>query len=481
MFTVSTHPRSILRRAGLTGTLLAGLLASSALGVSSAYAQQQAQMTIADFGRTRSVALETNKSMIIDLPADVSEVIVSQPGVAGAIMRSTRRAIIQGMLGGNTNILFLNAQGQAIAVLDLRVAKEPSQVGEALELALARILPGSHIQVDSVSLEDDTNRVVLSGTVLSSEDADRALAVAVQFAGKPENAASVLDVAGGQQVMLQVTVSEINRSVAKQLGINLSGVATIGSSQFGFNNTAAAANMANAGTLPGSLPANTTAGAFNLPSVDINASINALETRDALRILAQPTLTAISGQPASFLAGGELRYQSGVDPATGAPIYTYKDYGVSLDFTPTVKSNGQIGLVIKTGVSEPQANSSLTKRETSTSVELPSGSTLAIGGLLDERVRQQINQLPGLGDLPILGALFRSREFISEQTELVILVTPYLVNPTYQPTSLPTDRSVTATDAEAIFLGRMETQYGVSTGTNGIRGSFNGSVGFVLD
>jgi pilus assembly protein CpaC len=191
-------------------------------------------------------------------------------------------------------------------------------------------------------------------------------------------------------------------------------------------------------------------------------------------------LTAISGQPASFLAGGELRYQSGVDDKTGAPIYTYKDYGVSLDFTPTVKSSGQIGLLVKTGVSEPQADSSLTKRETSTSVELEAGSTLAIGGLLDERVRQQIDQLPGLGDLPILGALFRSRNFISEQTELVILVTPYLVSATYQAPELPTDRSVTASDAEAIFLGRMETQYGVGS-QGGMRGSFNGSVGFVLD
>ncbi len=471
MFALSIHPRSsFLRHAGLTAVLLGTMLAGSALSVSGAYAQQQAQMTISDYGRTRSIALETNKSMILDLPADVAEVVVSQPSVAGAIMRTTRRAIIQGILGGNTNILFLDANGQAIAVLDLRVAKEPSQVGEALESALARILPGSRIQVDSVTLGDSTNRVVLSGTVASSEDSMRAVSIATQFAGDEKNVASVIDVAGGQQVMLQVTVSEINRNIAKQLGINLSGTATLGAVNVGLNSTPAGA----------AFPNNGINGTFPIGNVNITADIKALEGRGALRILAQPTLTALSGQSATFLAGGELRYISGLDDATRQPIYSYKDYGVSLDFTPTVKSSGIIGLTVKTGVSEPQADSSLTKRETSTSVELPSGATLAIGGLLDERVRQQINQMPGLGNLPILGALFRSRDFTTEQTELVILVTPYLVSPTYTKPDVPTDQDAPASDAEGIFLGKMETQYGVG-GQPGMRGSFNGSVGFVLD
>lgn len=473
MFTVSSYPRSTLRRAGLAAALVGALLATSALGVSGAYAQQQAQMSISDFGRTRSVALETNKSMILDLPADVSEVVVSQPSVAGAIMRTSRRAIIQGVLGGNTNILFLNAQGQAIAVLDVRVAKEPSQVGEALEAALARILPGSRIQVDSVNLKDDTNRVVLSGMVQSSEDLDRAVAIAVQYAGDPKNVASVLDVGGGQQVMLQVTVSEIRRDVAKQLGINLSGTMTIGGSSLGFNNAMADVSS------PGSMANNSVAGAFPLGNVNINASIQALEDRGALRILAQPTLTAISGQPAEFKAGGQFPIYTTNN--NGVQNVTYKDYGVTLNFTPTVKSNGQIGLLVDTGVSELQAGTNaLTDRSTKTSVELPPGSTLSIGGLLQDNVRQRIQQLPGLGNIPILGALFRSREYISSQTELVIMVTPYLVSATYQKPDVPTDRNVTASDAEAVFLGRMETQYGVG-GQPGMRGGFKGSVGFVLD
>ncbi|HTN64487.1 MAG TPA: type II and III secretion system protein family protein [Devosia sp.] len=479
MIVVSTYPRhNLLRRTGFAAVLLGAMFGATALGVSSAYAQQQAQMTITDYGRTRSVAIETNKSMILDLPADVAEVVVSQPTVAGAIMRTTRRAIIQGILGGNTNILFMDANGQAIAVLDLKVAKEPSQVGEALEAALARILPGSHIQVDSVNLKDDTNRVVLSGTVASSQDADRALAIAVQYAGDPKNATSVLDVAGGQQVMLQVTVSEINRTVAKQLGINLSGTAMIGGSSFSFNNTMGDANSVTNSGVASTLSNNTLAAAFG-GGVNINASIQALEGRGALRVLAQPTLTAISGQPAEFKAGGEFPIP--VTDANGGTTVQYKDYGVTLSFTPTVKSSGLIGLLVDTGVSELQAGSNaLTNRSTKTSVEMPSGATLAIGGLLQETVRQRIQQLPGLGNIPILGALFRSRDYQTAQTELVIMVTPYLVSPAYQQPALPTDRAVPASDAEAIFLGHMQAQYGVGK-HDGMRGGFNGSVGFVLD
>ena len=472
MFTPSIHLLgSLSRRAGLATMLLGAMLAASSLSVTGAYGQQQAQMTITDFGRTRSVAIETNKSMVLDLPADVAEVVVSQPSVAGAIMRTTRRAIIQGVLGGNTNILFLDAQGQAIAVLDLRVAKEPSQVGEALETALARILPGSHIQVDSVTLGDDTNRVVLSGTVQSSQDLDRANAIAVQYAGDPKNVASVLDIAGGQQVLLQVTIAEVSRDTIKQLGINLTGALTVGSVQLGLNSAQT--------TLT-----NGVSGGLTLPGLSINAQLRALEQRGAVRTLAEPALTAISGQTADFFAGGQVPML--VSIKDGERTYALKDYGVKLKFTPTIKSSGLIGLSVSTEVSElsEQAVDGLpgfNTRNATTSVELRDGETLAIAGIIRDRVRQQISGLPGLGNIPILGALFRSREFQHSQTELVILVTPYIAQPTTQPLPLPTDALVPASDAEAIFLGRMQAQYGVSNGPGGMRGSLSGSVGFVLD
>ncbi len=463
MIISSARPSHSLRNwifAGAVGAL------SLALTVS-ANAQAQISVASSSYGGQRNLDLELNKSMIVDLPAGVAEVIVSQPSVAAAIMRTRTRAIIQGIGGGDTNIFFIDDSGRTIQVLDLRVIKEPSQVGNALEEALARVIPGSHIRVESVTLNDNTNRVVLTGTVLSSDDKDRAAQVAIQFAGDTKNVANIIEVAGGQQVMLQVTVSEIRRTVAQQLGINLSGTVTFGSVSLGMNSAQTPATSTNGFS-----------GNFPIGNTQLNASLRALEQRGALRLLAQPTLTAVSGQPAEFLVGGEFPVPTASSNGTSID---YKPYGVQLQFTPTVRSNGTIALTVKTGVSEVQTGSyALTRRDVSTSVELGVGSTLAIGGLLSESATQNIDQLPGLGNIPILGALFRSREFRSEETELVVLVTPYLVNPApVNSIPVPTDYSVPASDAEGIFLGKLEKQYGVGPG--GMRGSFSGSVGFALD
>lgn len=451
----------------LRSVAFVSLAALCAMSATMAFAQQ-AQMTISAnaYGAERQTELELNKSMIVDLPAGVAEVIVSQPAVAAAIMRTRTRAIIQGIGGGDTNIFFIDDAGRTIQVLDLRVIEEPSQVGNALEEALRRVIPGSNISVESVTLDGSTNRVVLTGSVLSSDDKARAQLVAEQFAGAPENVANILDVAGAQQVMLQVTVSEIRRTVAKQLGINLSGTVTLPGATLGLNSAQT--------TLT-----NGVSGGFNIGNTQINAAIRALEERGALRLLAQPTLTATSGQVANFLVGGEFPVPT--TNGNGASQVDYKPYGVELEFTPTVRSNGMIGLAVKTGVSEVLTGTyALSRRDVNTTVELPIGSTLAIGGLLSESVTQDVDQLPALGNIPILGALFRSRDFRREETELVVLVTPYLVNPSPANTvPVPTDFSQPASDAEAIFLGRLENQYGVGQG--GMRGGFSGSVGFVLD
>lgn len=457
-----------LRLLALAGTLsLCGL-------VIPAFAQAQITVASTSYGAQRNLDLEINKSMIIDLPAGVAEVIVSQPDVAAAIMRTRTRAIVQGIGGGDTNIFFIDDAGRTIQILDLRVIKERSQVGNALEEALARIIPGSKIHVESVTLADTTNRVVLTGSVLSTDDKLRAEQVAIQFAGDPQNVANIIDVAGAQQVMLQVTVSEVKRDVAKQFGINFGAVFNVGTTNL--------LNFAN-GLLTDSFPLEGVNASFGANGNTITAAVRALEGRGALRVLAQPTLTAISGQPAKFLAGGELPYYTYEENDNGSRTRTvlFKPYGVELAFTPVVKSNGAIALTVDTSVSEPQADLSITKRQANTSVEVASGMTLAIGGLLEERSSQQINQFPWLGDIPILGALFRSREFQTEETELVILVTPYLVNPVPANTiAVPTDYSTPASDAEAIFLGKLENQYGVA-GSGGMRGGFGGSVGFVLD
>lgn len=471
MFIINHSLRSLVRATAF------GLLLGSVAITSPASFAQETQITISPnaYGATRRVEIEINKTLLLDLPAGAAEVVVSQPSIAAAIMRTQTRAIIQGVTGGDTNVFFIDSQGRTIAVLEVQVIEEPSQVGNALQGALARAIPGSRINVESVTLGNDieVNRVVLTGTVLSGEDRERATAIAVQFAGGPDNVANILDVAGTQQVMLQVTVSEVRRDVAKQFGINLGGVFNVGTSNV--------LNIVN-NMIDGEIPHGVD-GSFAVGGNTIQAGIRALERRGGLRVLAQPTLTAISGQEAKFLAGGELPYYTFDEDDAGQRTRTvlFKPYGVELAFTPTVKSNGLIALQVKTSVSEPQADQSLSRREASTSVELPGGTTLAIGGLLEEKSTQKIEQFPWLGDIPILGALFRSRDFQTEQTELVILVTPFLVAPSpLNAIAVPTDASRVPTDAESIFLGKVESLYGVGT-TGEMRGSISGSVGFVLD
>lgn len=441
------------------------------------------------FGSTQEVSVGINKSMIIDLPVDAQEVIVSQPGVANAILRSKRRAVIQAVSSGDTNIFFLDGTGRTIVVIDVSttgaVNTGGSNVAAVLRETYAKIMPNSDIQVEAVALTDADgnviNRVVLSGNAGSTDDADKALAIAGQFAGGSANVTSVISVSGPQQVMLKVTVAEVNRSLAKQFGIDLTGSYTNGGLTTKLISTqpiGGASNLfSNNGLEVG----------VDIGGLSIDAQIRAMEQRGAARTLAEPLLTAMSGQSADFFAGGEFPVPTNV--SDGEVSVGYKEFGVKLGFTPTIKSNGNIALVVDTTSSELSTEGSITvgnstllgikRRTAKTSVEIATGQTLAIGGLIEEKTRTQIHRLPGLGDIPILGALFRSRDFIRSQSELVILVTPYLAKPTNQTPELPTDRMQFANDAEAIFLGNIETMYGV--GPAGTRGSYDGSVGFLLD
>lgn len=409
-----------------------------------------------EIGRTQYVEIGVNKSIIIDLPVEAGEVIISQPNVANAIMRTRTRAVIQGMAAGETNIFFLDPSGAGIAVIEISVAQDSS----GLAATINRLLPGSRVQVQSFA-----NSVILSGEVQSGDDMEKAISIAAQYVGGDANVTSVINVAGGQQVALKVVVAEIKRDAAEELGINLSGSLTVGSINLGLNNTP---NL--------DITGNGFGMDFASGSMALDASLRALQSRDALRLLAEPVLTAMSGSQADFHVGGELPIRVVND---GEESYDFKPYGIQLTFTPTVRSNGLIALEIDTEVSEPELNNTLNTRRASTSVELPAYQTLAIAGLFEERTRRQISQLPGLGNVPILGALFRSYEYVSEQTELVILVTPMIAQPSQAPIATPVDFYQPSSDAEAIFLGRMESLYGV--GGAGQGGQFRGSVGFVLD
>ncbi len=447
------------------------LLLSAALAAP-AVAAQQAYLRIAHkaSGTAQTVQLEVNKSILVDLPTNAGEVIASQPAVATVVMRSKTRAIIQGISGGNTNIFFLDPAGNNIAVLDLKVVQSASEVGVALEATLARVLSGSNIRVETLSDNaiDGTTHFLLTGTVRTAEDKAVAEQMAGQLSADGAATGSLIQVIGPQQVMLKVTVAEVQRDVAKQLGVNFSGNFSVSGISGSFNNAIAPA-VSNGGSVNIPFPTGPVSGA-------IDVAVRALEQRGALRTLAEPTLTALSGQPATFLAGGELPYNRVVD---GNVVTEFKPYGVELGFTPTIKSDGSISLLVHSSVSEPSDQGAINKRDVSTSVVLAVGQTLSIAGLLSERARQDIDRLPGLGDIPILGALFRSREYRTERTELVFLVTPYYARAETEMPELPTDNMQLAGDAEAIFLGHLEKMYGV--GNDGMRGTYKGSVGFVLD
>jgi len=449
------------------------VLAALAIDAGPARADTPPHLRIAsgEIGRTQYIEVGINKSVIVDLPVEAGEVIVSQPGVANAIMRTRSRAVIQGMSVGETNIFFLDPNGGGIAILEISVAQDAT----GLAATLNRLIPGARIDVQTFS-----SNVVLSGHAQSAGDVEQAIAIASQFTGDPSRVASVIQVDGGQQVALRVIVAEVSREAVRQFGINLS--ATIGGSVT--TGLVTSPSLGGASGVAGG--ANSIGIGFSAGNVALDATLRALERNGAMRTLASPTLTAISGQPAEFLAGGEFPVP--VQVSDGEVIYEFKEFGVKLSFTPTVRSNGIVALQIDTSVSELTTEGGINtgqvtipatrERRASTSVELPTGSTLAIAGLIEDRVRQQVNQLPGLGNIPILGALFRSRDFVHSQTELVILVTPMIAQPSTGPLPLPTDTMAIATDAETIFLGRMEALYGVG-GSGG--GDFRGSVGFVLD
>lgn len=475
-----------IRSVGLVLLLAAGIVAVSQIGAPSAAETTHINITAASFGSNQKITIGLGKSMIIDFPVDVSEVIVSQPDTASASMRSKRRAVIQSAgMGGVTNIFFLDAAGRTIVVLDVSVRGATSTVGAALSETFARLLPTSNISVESVALVnadgESVNRIVLSGYAATADDVLKATTIAAQFAGSPDNVASVITVGGPQQVKLKVTVAEVQREAVKQLGINISGSFEAGAITTGLISSQPLGGASNTTT------GNAVTAGFAAGGLSLEATLTALERHGALRTLSEPTLTAMSGAEAEFLAGGEFPVPASVDDA-GNVTYAYKEFGVKLKFTPTIKSDGAIGLIVDTSVSEPASEGGFTlgsitipatsTRRAKTTVELGAGQTLAIGGLMQDTVRQQINRLPGLGDIPILGALFRSRDFIQSQTELVILVTPYYDQGGEKPV-LPTDKMALSNDAEAIFLGHMERVYGV--GTDGMRGSYHGAVGFLLD
>ena len=428
----------------------------------------------------RFLPLGIGKSIVIDLPRDIKDVLVADPKIANAVVRSAQRAYIIGATVGQTNIIFFDASGQQIAAYDIAVTRDLNGIRGALK----QTMPGADIRVEGIG-----EGVVLSGTVANQLEAQQAADLAGRLVGGLDKVVNSLSVRGRDQVMLKVTVAEVQRNVVKQLGVDLSASMSYGTAVVKFNNsnpfTALGRNL---------VDGNSTSASFgSVPSV--TATLKAMENAGIIRTLAEPSLTAISGETANFLAGGEFPVPGGntCDPVTRVCTVSvqFKKFGIALGFTPVVLSEGRISMRVATEVSELSQENSVTLSGVSipalktnradTTLEIPSGGTMVMAGLIKQQTKQAISGLPGMSQLPVLGALFRSRDFVNNATELMVLVTPYIVRAVAQKDlSRPDDGFADSSDPQADLLGSVNRIYGVPGRTEPARG-YRGTFGFITD
>jgi pilus assembly protein CpaC len=429
----------------------------------------------------RFLSLGIGKSIVIDLPRDIKDVLVADPKVANAVVRSAQRAYIIGATVGQTNIIFFDSAGQQIAAYDIAVTRNLN----GIRASMRQILPNADIQIEGIN-----DGVVLYGSVSSPIEAQQAGDLAARLVGGVEKVVNSIAIRGRDQVMLKVTVAEVARTVIKQLGIDLSGSLSYGTAVVKFNNS-------NPFTALGRYLVdenNKTSASFGAtPSV--TATLRAMENAGVIRTLAEPSLTAISGETANFLAGGEFPVPGGntCDPTTRicTTQISFKKFGISLGFTPVVLGEGRISLRVATEVSELSQENSVTISGTSipsiktnradTTLEIPSGGSIVMAGLIKEQTKQAISGLPGAAQLPVLGSLFRSRDYVNNNTELMVLVTPYIVRAVAQKDlSRPDDGFADASDPQADLLGSINRIYGVPGRAESAR-NYRGTYGFITD
>lgn len=434
---------------------------------------------------SRFVPLGVGKSVAIDLPADIKDVLVADPKIANAVIRSSRRVYMIGVKVGQTNIFFFDGEGRQIAGFEIAVTRDLN----GLRGALKQSLPNADIRVEGVG-----EGVMLSGSANNAAESQQAFELASRLVGDATRVVNGIAVRERDQVMLKVTVAEVQRDVIKQLGIDLNGASNFGSAvvNYATNNPFSASGQA------------LTNSALTATWAGLTATLRAMERAGVIRTLAEPNLTAISGETATFIAGGEFPIPNGLscDTTRSPPIcqsqIEFKKFGVSLVFTPVVMSGGRISLKVLTEVSDlssenaitlqvPGSTQSLTvpsirTRRTETTVEVPSGGSLALAGMIQEQTKQQINGVPGLMQLPILGSLFKSRDYINRQSELMVLVTPYVVRAVAQKQlSRPDDGFADSNDASSVLLGRFNRIYGNGEATSVVSRNHRNNYGFILD
>jgi pilus assembly protein CpaC len=434
--------------------------------------------------KTRFLALGVGKSVIVDLPRDVKDVLVADPKIANAVVRSAQRAYIIGAAVGQTNVVFFDADGQQVASYDIAVKRDLNGVRAALK----QTLPG--IQIEGVG-----DGVILTGSVSSPIEAQQAGDLAARLVGGADKVVNSIVVRGRDQVMLKVNVSEVRRDIVKQMGVDLSANMNYGTAIVNFNNSNPFTAFGR--PLVTTNGAEISAVAKGLPTV--TATLRAMESAGVARTLAEPNLTAISGESATFIAGGEFPIPAGYscDPVTHVCTtqIQYKKFGISLNFTPVVLTEGRISLRVMTEVSELSNDNaitlnqagvsltvpSITTRRAETTLEIPSGGSMAMAGLIQQKTKQAINGMPGADQLPILGALFRSQDFVNNETELMVLVTPYVVRAVAQKElSRPDDGFAPAADSQSTLLARINRIYGVAARAEPI-GAYPANFGFIID
>ena len=452
-----------------------------------AVAESSIRISDTDGASARRVDLGLGKSLIVDLPRDAKEVFVANPAIANAVVRSARKVFVIAAAAGQTSMFFMDAAGNQIGALDVNVQRDTNPIAAAIRQAL----PKSQITVQQLN-----DGVLLTGIAASAQDAQQAAAIAAKYTGKEDLVSNSVTIRGGDQVMLKVTVAEVQRQVLKQLGVNVSGSFEIANKivRFATDNpfplTTQALTRGGAQTNGGGLdPIALTpqAGPFS------GSSFRAFERTGVMKTLAEPTLTAVSGESAHFLAGGEVPTPKGqtCDQNGCTVAIEYKPVGVSLNFTPVVLKEGRISLRVYTEVTELDYQNTIVfnsvnvpsfrTRKADTTVDIPSGGSLVMAGLIQNSSQQVVNGTPGLMNIPVLGQLFRSRDYQRQETELMIVVTPYIAKSVDRnQLALPTDGFADASDPSAWLLGRVNKIYGVK-GAVVPNSKLNGRYGFIVD
>ena len=433
------------------------------------------------------VPLGVSKSIVVDLPGDIKDVLVADPKIANAVVRTARRAYIIGVAVGQTNVYFFDAEGKQLMAFDIAVTRDLNGIRAALKRALPNL---------DVAVEGLADGIMLTGSAANQAESQQAFDLASRLAGDPAKVVNGITVRDRDQVMLKVTVAEVQRDIIKQLGIDLSGSLSSGQ---------AVVDFTNGNPFPVLGQALVNSNAITATYRGVSATVRAMERAGVIRTLAEPTLTAISGETANFMAGGEFPIPAGFtcDPVTRNCQYQiqWKKFGVGLNFTPVVLSEGRISLKVLTEVSELSTDNQLSltqaisstqtttltipsikTRRAETTVEIPSGGSLAMAGMIHEQTKQQLNGIPGLMNLPVLGALFKSRDYVNRQTELMVLVTPYIARAVAQKDlSRPDDGYADASDPATSLLGRFNRLYGTPGQDNPRDKNYRGNVGFILD